>query len=163
MQGIKIIENGGRIAEFSQDMRYRYCLTIEIDRSLRTELSGLLRRCVFIMLNPSTADHEKNDPTVSRCLKFAQALGFETLVVVNLFAFRATEPAEMKRHLYPTGSHNADVVRREVMSAGRVIAAWGNHGKYLNAGPNMLDLLKFLPRASGCIIPYDVQIERIDR
>ena len=72
-------------AVFSDDMVYRYRLWRTWDPDLPT--------CLFIMLNPSTADHEQNDPTIRRCLDFAKQWGYGQLLVGNLFALRATDPA----------------------------------------------------------------------
>jgi hypothetical protein len=85
---------------------------------------------VFLMLNPSTADEAKPDPTVSRCIGFAERLGHATLTVVNLFALRATDPADMLRHPDPIGPDNDTHIGLACADAARVICAWGNHGKH---------------------------------
>lgn len=91
--------------------------------------------CGFIMLNPSTADAHQDDPTIGRCISFAKREGCGTLLVLNLFAFRATEPAEMKRAADPLGPdcdrHLLDGIRQV---DGPLIAAWGNHGAYRGRG-----------------------------
>ena len=61
---------------------------------------------LFVMLNPSTADAEVDDATIRRCLGFADAHGFGELEVVNLYAYRATDPADLKRAGYPVGPDN---------------------------------------------------------
>ena len=73
---------------------YRYRLE-------RVWAPGALLAC--IMLNPSTATEERNDPTIERCERRARALGFGGLSVVNLFAFRATYPADLRRAADPVG------------------------------------------------------------
>lgn len=85
--------------------------------------------CVFVMLNPSTADADRDDNTIRRCRAFATGFGFERLVVVNLYALRATDPAELWRHPDPVGPKNDDAIVRHVRAAGLVIAAWGAHAK----------------------------------
>lgn len=75
-------------AVFSGCGRYRYRLT--------RELGGKLTLTV-VMLNPSTADGSKDDPTIRRCKGFAKDWGYGRLVIVNLYAFRATDPREMWR------------------------------------------------------------------
>src|SRR5580693_7206992 len=80
---------------------YRYSLTRIWDSSLFP--------MVFIMLNPSTADHRNDDPTITRCRN--RALRDNTagrLVVVNLFALRATDPRALTRHPEPVGPGNDD-------------------------------------------------------
>lgn len=59
--------------------------------------------CGFIMLNPSTADAERDDPTIRRCISFAKREGCGGLTVLNLFGLRATDPREIARHPFPVG------------------------------------------------------------
>lgn len=54
-----------------------------------------LRICVFIMLNPSSADASNDDPTVGRCVAFAKSWGYDGLRIVNLVSYRSTKPAHM--------------------------------------------------------------------
>ncbi len=86
----------------------------------------------FIMLNPSTADDEFDDTTIRRCLGFAKKWGFQGLVVTNLFAYRATDPRELKalaaRDLgLAVGEQNDEHLRREADAAHAVVCAWGNN------------------------------------
>ena len=112
-------------AVFSPDRVYRYSLV----RSVNMLGKG---RCCFVMLNPSTADETKNDPTVRRCISFATEWGFASLWVVNIFALRATDPAELRKVADPVGPENDEYLRDAFLEADTVIAAWGNRGK-LNA------------------------------
>lgn len=107
-------------ALFSHDLRYRYALVREWD-STRQKL------CV-IGLNPSTAGHTVNDPTITRLTRRAISLGMGGLVMLNLFAWRATDPSAMKAVEDPIGPANDLTLR--VMTTGRmiVLAAWGNDG-----------------------------------
>lgn len=79
----------------------------------------------FIMLNPSTADADVDDPTIRRCLSFARAWGYAALDVVNLYAYRATNPKHLRAVSDPVGPENAMHMADAVASAGIVIAAWG--------------------------------------
>lgn len=82
--------------------------------------------CSFIMLNPSTADANLDDPTIRRCIGFAKREGCGGLVVVNLFALRATDPKELTRHPFPVGPewrHWLDATLAEI--DGPLIAGWG--------------------------------------
>ncbi len=79
----------------------------------------------FVMLNPSTADAHRLDPTVRRCVGFAAAWGFGALEVVNLFAFRATDPTDLSRCRDPVGTGNDRVVLEVARRADRVVVAWG--------------------------------------
>lgn len=77
------------------------------------------------MLNPSTADHRRDDPTIRRCMGFARAWGYSILEVRNLFAWRATDPRELLTAPDPTGSRRGDRELRAVLDADLVVAAWG--------------------------------------
>jgi hypothetical protein len=83
---------------------------------------------VFVMLNPSTADGWRVDPTIRRCMGFAQSWGYGALTVVNLFAFRATCPRTLRQADDPIGPANDLHLRNAVASAAAVVFAWGNHG-----------------------------------
>jgi hypothetical protein len=86
------------------------------------------------MLNPSTADADRDDPTVRRCVGFARRWGCVELAVVNLFAFRATRPADLCAVRDPVGVENCRHVESAVRRAkgGFVVFAWGTHGTWRN-------------------------------
>lgn len=119
-----IAETSG--ADLSPCGRYRYRLWRIWDHG--REL------CCWIMLNPSTADADEDDPTIRKCRGFAIRWGFGGMVVVNLFGFRATKPAALKCVGDPVGSDNDDFLFREarVIPSSNpwpdVIAAWGTKG-----------------------------------
>jgi len=110
-------------AVLSDDGRYRYHLWRNLDRS------GTQRALVFVMLNPSTADAEKDDQTIRRCLGYARRNGCNRLEVVNLFAWRATHPSELRDAAEagcdPVGHDNLLHVD-EALRRGRVVVAWGS-------------------------------------
>jgi hypothetical protein len=124
------IQRPARSAVISEDGNYRYHLCRKI---------GDLRGSVvtFIMLNPSTADAVVDDPTIRKCLGFCLRWGCVELHVVNLFAFRATDPADLRRCANPVGPENRDWIRRSIEEAadqiipGPVVCAWGRHGTYM--------------------------------
>lgn len=95
----------------------------------------------FIGLNPSTADEFHNDPTIRRCINFAKSWGFEALCMTNLFAYRATDPLEMKKVELPIGEDNDKYLKETSSRAGIVVAAWGNHGVHLNRNKQVVELL----------------------
>ena len=109
-----------RGARFSRCGQYRYALTREWDPAGST--------CAFIGLNPSTADAYRDDPTIRRCIGFAKNWGHGKLLVVNLFAFRATYPADLKAAADPVGPRNNYWLRRLLKDCDIAIAAWGNDG-----------------------------------
>ena len=115
-----------RWAWLSEDGLYRYSLQ-------RTWIRfGSAGHVAFVMLNPSTADAEVDDPTIRRCMGFARAWGFDGINVVNLYAYRATKPADLWKAGEPTGGAiNDDLLRQVVRQAksSPVIAAWGANAK----------------------------------
>lgn len=111
-----------RGALFSECGRYRYTLTRAWDE--RPPL-------VFVMLNPSRADAEVDDPTMRRCIGFAQRLGFGGMTALNLFAWRTAHPAELKAAADPVGPDNDLHLGAAFSSGGTIVAAWGVHGAHL--------------------------------
>jgi hypothetical protein len=110
---------------------------------------------VFIMLNPSTADATQDDPTVAKCMRLARRWGFGGLEVRNIFAWRATDPNELKVCLAkggdPTGGNMNDVAILNAVNdsrTGLVIAAWGNNGYIKDRATHVRALLK----ATGRIV-----------
>ncbi|MDD5700230.1 MAG: DUF1643 domain-containing protein [Candidatus Nanoarchaeia archaeon] len=122
------------LAIFSDDEKYRFVL-----RRVWDDKKG---RTVFIGLNPSTADEIKNDPTVSRMISLSKSWGFGSVSVCNLFAFRATFPSDLKKAENPIGDENDSFILKEMQDADKVIACWGNHGKFLNRSENFSKNLK---------------------
>lgn len=109
-----------KAAELSPDERYRYTLTREW---------GPGPLALFVMLNPSTADAEFDDPTIRRCIGFARSWKLSGVIVVNLFALRATSPRALTEALDPYGPRN-DVWIARMLRHRRVyevVAAWGAH------------------------------------
>ena len=120
-------------AQFSPDRIYRYALWRTWD-----EDKGLL---LVIGLNPSTADENVDDPTIRRCVDFAHRWGFGGLYMLNLFAFRATDPKELLDTPDPVGPENDEFLRMYSRSAGDVMAAWGTHGVWFTRGARVCELL----------------------
>jgi hypothetical protein len=121
-------------ATYSDCERYRYALT-------RTWNAGG-KRVLFVMLNPSKATEVQNDPTVERCERRARALGFGAFQVTNIFAWRDTDPFQMRKAKDPIGPGNDAAILAGVAWADQVIAAWGTHGAHMNRGPQMTTLLQ---------------------
>ncbi len=80
---------------------------------------------VFMMLNPSTADAEQDDPTIRRCAGFARREGAAALEVVNLYALRSSDPRELVGHPDPEGPDNLETVTAVMSEALDVVVAWG--------------------------------------
>jgi hypothetical protein len=115
-------------AAFSLDGLYRY----ELRREWDTQLPPL----VCIMLNPSTADQYKNDPTIARVMHRASRMGFGSVIIGNLGAGRATKPSDWKQMVDPIGPENKRTLRRMLYEAhdrgGKVMIGWG-----ANAPPDL--------------------------
>ena len=124
-------------ALFSPCRTYRYRLT--------RDLSGDQGTLLFIGLNPSPADETHNDPTIRRCIGFAESWGFQRLVVANLFAYRATHPKDLKRAVDPVGPENDDLLLQEAKRAQTVLLGWGAHGPHRGRHTEVLHLLKTSP------------------
>lgn len=127
-----LLETAG--ATFSDCGAYRYLLW----RSWNEKLPG----CTFIMLNPSTANEFENDRTVAKCIKFAIKWGFGKLYVVNLFAWRSTDPEAMKLVKEPIGPENDYWIAHACLNAPFVICAWGNDGDFMNRSSEILEYFR---------------------
>lgn len=97
---------------------------------------------LYIGLNPSTADAELDDPTIKRCIGFAQRENFGGFIMANLFAYRATSPRDMKNTEQPIGELNEYWLEQSIKSCRAVIVCWGGNGSHLNRHLDMNELLK---------------------
>ncbi|MGW4623472.1 DUF1643 domain-containing protein [Streptomyces sp. NPDC004592] len=97
---------------------YRY----RLDRIWDEDLAPM----VWVMLNPSTADHAEDDATIRRCTSFARAAGHGGFTVVNLFALRSKDPKQLREHADPIGPINSAALVGATTDAVRVAAAWGD-------------------------------------
>ena len=82
---------------------------------------------MFIGLNPSTADETEDDPTIRRCISFAKSWGYSSILMMNAYAYRATNPKDMMAADDPIGPKNDDELRDRASGCGLIIAAWGAH------------------------------------
>ena len=101
-------------AILSTDRKYRYVLTRIWDETKPT--------VVFIGLNPSIADEEKDDQTIRKCIGYSKRWGNGKLIMVNLFAFRSTGPSLLKRVEDPVGPENDSYIQKYVSESDLVIA-----------------------------------------
>ncbi|MBR9863454.1 MAG: DUF1643 domain-containing protein [Rhodobacteraceae bacterium] len=122
------------VAVYSDCEAFRYTLT--------RKWSDKGGHVLFVMLNPSTATEVQNDPTVERCERRARALGFGGFTVCNIFAFRATDPRDMRAALDPVGPENDTAILAAAKTADRIVCAWGTHGAHLGRGPLMEQILR---------------------
>ena len=126
-----------RCATISECGKYRYHLSRKW---------GDRPSLCFVMLNPSTADADADDPTIRKCIGFATRLGFGSIDVVNLFAYRATDPANLKKAGYQVGPKNDAWIETTTLltyaNGGETVLAWGANARKLSRPAEVLALLK---------------------
>lgn len=144
---VSLFERSG--ADFSVCGRYRY--------RLFRHWADHLMPLVFVMLNPSIATAEKDDPTVARCATRAHRLGFGGLVVVNIFAWVSTDPTALLDVADPVGPENDAAIIRAVHDSTSVVLAWGKHGGLKN---RQADVLRLLERRGAAL--SEMRSERAD-
>lgn len=114
-------------------------------------------RLTFVMQNPSKADAEQNDPTITRCIAFAIREGMGGINVVNVFAFRATDERELLKTDDPVGPENRSHLEgvTHKMATGKLVLAWGTPfggAKLIRHYTETIELLtqpKFNPHCLG--------------
>jgi hypothetical protein len=134
----------GSTAIFSPDGLFRYVLTREWDPAIQ--------KLAVVGLNPSTADAEKDDPTIRRCISFAQREGFGGLAMLNLFAYRATDPRQLTAALTRgeniVGALNDSVLTLYATQGRIVLVAWGAGGSLCARG---FDVMRNMQRAGALL------------
>ena len=111
-------------AHFSPCRTWRYSLTRDV-----ASLTGK-GTVTFVGLNPSTADENEDDPTIRRCIGFARRWGYARLKMVNLYAYRATDPKLLASVLDPIGPDNDYVLSVVFEGSDLIVAAWGARAKF---------------------------------
>lgn len=129
-------------ATFSPCRTWRYALWRTWDES-----AGLMG---FIGLNPSTADEKVNDPTIRRCIGFAMTRRLGGIIMLNAFAFRATDPDVMKAASDPVGPGNNEAIRDYAAKCCVLVACWGAHGSFLNRHEAIKRILSGQDRPIRC-------------
>jgi len=134
---MNFIEDTPTGATFSPCRKYRYSLWRRWD--LTRPVSDVL---CFLCLNPSTADESLNDPTVTRCINFAKSWNYGGFCMLNAFAFRATDPRDMKAQTDPIGELNDKAICHFMDAGCRIICAWGTHGTHMDREEELRFLLE---------------------
>lgn len=158
---------------WSPDRAYRYFLRRAVDQDWDLSQKPPI---AFLLLNPSTADEVKDDPTVKRCRRYAAAWGYGEVIILNAFAFRATDPKNMRAAPDPIGPDNDKVILETTQAVfglgGALVCGWGNHGAFLDRGKAVRALLdpyevKAFPHTSAgepghpLYLRKDVTLERL--
>lgn len=128
-----LLGEGG--ATFSDNRVYRYLLWRVLDHH------PAARKIAWLMLNPSTADEQQDDPTIRRCLGFSEAWGFGHVTIVNIFALRSTDPDALYHHMDPIGPENDAQIIKTVGEVEQVVCAWGRNGRLRQRGASVRRLL----------------------
>jgi len=125
-----------KTADVSECGRYRYSLG-------RTWTPGL-PTVVWCMLNPSVADASIDDPTIRRCIGFAKSWECGSIVVVNLFALRATDPKVLLTHPEPIGERNDEAIVKAIRlhNVWVVVCGWGSHRAARDRGPAVQAMMR---------------------
>lgn len=122
---------------YSTDMAYRYAF------ARWWAVPALSSMDVWVLLNPATGDTERRRrPTLDRMVARSVADQRPGLVVINLFAFRHTDPRQLRLAEDPIGPENDRVVERLTALSGRTIAAWGAGGNLRDRSTKIAPLLK---------------------
>jgi len=136
-------------AVFSKCGKYRYQLWRMWEGGEPQKL------CAFIGLNPSTATEVEDDPTVRRCINYAKAWGFNGMFMLNAYAYRATDPKDMKKQDDPIGDGNDESIVVAGMIADKVICCWGNNCEH----SRQADILTALDMAD--IVPHCLAVTKL--
>lgn len=136
----------------SRDGVYRY----RLHRSCAPFfVANVGRTAVFVMLNPSTADAEDDDPTIRRCVGFARSWNCAELLVVNLFAVRGSDPTVIPQSSDPVGPgnrwHVVNAAKLAVTTGGPVVCAWGTLGCYQKQDRAVLGWLRAAAVKPACL------------
>jgi len=121
-------------AVFSSCRRWRYLLWRRWDPARPA--------ANFLMLNPSTADEWRLDPSCTRARNYAERWGFGSVLITNIFGWRATDPDEMKAVRDPVGRGNDRAIVRAARESALVVCAWGNHGAHMDRSTRVRTLLE---------------------
>ena len=133
-----------RDASLSPCGKYRYLL--------RRSWNHKLPRALYVMLNPSTADAEVDDATIRSCFRLAKPWGYGSFEVVNLFAWRATDPAELEKAADPIGNpRNADTFQSALTRCDLAICAWGAHPMAVERGPLAVSTIRGFKPMAYCL------------
>ena len=108
--------------------------------------------CNFIMLNPSTGDHEKDDPTIRRCVHFSKKLGCGKLIVTNLFSYRTYNPKDLLTIDVNRFQAKRDFfISKHAIESDVIVVAWSNHGRLRGRDLEVLKLLNQLNCSLLCL------------
>jgi hypothetical protein len=129
-------------AVFSDDEAYRYILA-------RGDVNA--KTVNWVLLNPSTATEDINDPTITRCIKYAERWGYGGVFITNIFALRSTDPKNLYNSTDPVGTFNDTYIRWCAGQSELIVAGWGSHGKLRGRGGEVARLLHNVRKRPKCL------------
>lgn len=118
---------------------------------LRRVWNKELPACLFIMLNPSTADGYEDDPTIRRCVNYAARWGFGSLIVCNLTPYRATGPKQLEDIPTSELDTNLQFIDTYAAEAAATIFAWGGNADKRGQAYRMASLLMLEHKGAMCL------------
>lgn len=139
---------------FSPCRKYRYTLWREWGVGSLPLFCAKMRPELFVQfigLNPSTADETRDDPTIRRCINYAKAWGYGAMCMTNLFAWRATDPKEMKKVSDPVGEQNDFWLTKVANHAHHTVAVWGKDGNHLGRANHVKKLFRLTAGMLWCL------------
>lgn len=114
-----------KTVKISECQKYRYSLTRVWDESKPSIL--------FVGLNPSTADADKDDPTIKKLIAYTKAWGYGGFEIVNLFAYRSSDPKNLyNKQAIAIGPGNTTYLKQAASSHVKTICMWGNQAKEIS-------------------------------
>lgn len=126
---------------FSEDRIYRYVLK----HSWKDMFDVQEKAIVWIALNPSTADENQLDPTLTRIRNFSNDFGYNCFYMLNIYAFRSTDPKNMLNCKQPIGKDNDYWIKEICNKTDKIVCCWGNMGKHLDRSNKIREMLKSYP------------------
>lgn len=119
------------LATWSPCKSYRYTLHRQLRQryGMARSATPAPRVVTWLMLNPSTADETNNDPTIRRCIEFSVAWNFDELTIVNVYAWRSTDPKVLPKIQDPVGPGNDEAILAACERAELIVCAWGKNAK----------------------------------
>jgi hypothetical protein len=128
---------------FSPCRRYRYTLTHDAEDLFGAP--GSPGFVAWIGLNPSRADESRLDPTLWRVRAYTHCFGFRSFKMLNLFAYRATDPRLLRKAADPVGPDNDHCLLEVCRQAALVVCCWGAEGEYRGRDREVVELLRGIP------------------
>ncbi len=135
---------GTRKATFSPCERYRYSLRISwFDEE--AQVCNTQGDLFFLCLNPSTADENQDDNTLRRVKAYAHRWGFAAVTMLNIFAWRSTDPRGLIGPEDPVGPENTIEFLQEITAGGKIVGGWGNWGANPILAPRARAIMTAIP------------------